>query len=159
MLTDNNTQVSLQLPTLRREHKLLDVFVGTWIVEGQNKEGAPVAPGAQVSGKETYEWLPGEYYLVYRWDRCFGSDQHTGIGIIGYDDSSQTYASHNFDNLGYSRTYQVHIADGSWTLTGERERARLVFSDDGNVMTANWEISGDGFDWTPLCELKAIKAE
>jgi hypothetical protein len=156
-MTSNDTQVSQPLPTLMPEHKRVHVFVGRWKVRGQNKESAPVAPGVKVSGEETYEWLTGGFFLVSRFQHYFGDDAHIGLSTIGYDTSSQTYVSHNFDNMGYARRYEITVDDKTWTFKGEFERATLVFSSDGNSKTEHWEISSDGANWQPLCEMTATK--
>ena len=52
-------------PVLTAEHELLNVFLGRWKVEGQNKEAAGVAPNMPVVGEESYEWLPGRFFVVY----------------------------------------------------------------------------------------------
>jgi hypothetical protein len=153
----NNMQVLQQQPTLKPEHKQLHVFVGRWKVIGWNKEGAPVAPGAKVTGEETYEWLTGGFFIVSRFQHHFGDDAHIGTGTIGYDADSQSYINHNFDNMGYARRYEVSVHDYTWTFTGEFERCTLVFSADGNRKTENWEISTDSSNWQPLCDMTAIK--
>lgn len=152
----NETQTAQQQPKLGQEHKRLHVFVGRWKVEGQNKDSAPVAPGIKVNGEETYEWLTGGFFLVSRFQHHFGDDAHIGLSTIGYDASSQSYTAHNFDNLGYARRYEISVNDKTWTFTGEFERCTLVFNDDGSK-TENWEISADGSNWQPLCEMTATK--
>jgi hypothetical protein len=140
------------------EHKRLDAFVGKWNVEGKNKEGAPVAAGAKVTAVQTYEWMPGGFFLVHREFARFGDVEHKTMTIIGYDPSSQTYPVHFFDNLGYYRVYQARVHDRTWTFTGQYERATIVFGADGNTFKSTWERSSDGSNWLPLCELKGTKA-
>jgi hypothetical protein len=94
---------------------------------------------------------------VNRWDRHFGDNEHTGIGIIGYDASSHALSAHAFDNLGYARTYEATVRDGVLTYTGKWERATLAVGDDRNTMTIHWERSTDGAHWIPLCDLTATK--
>lgn len=151
-------QATEQPPKRGPEHEQLDVFVGKWNVDGENKAGAPVAANAKVTGEETYEWLPGKFFLMYHWDRRFADNEHTGIGVIGYDASREAYSAHFFDNLGYSRKYEASVRDGVLTLTGKWERATLVVGDNGNTMSIYWERSSDGRNWLPLCDLRATKA-
>jgi hypothetical protein len=149
-----------QTPELGPEHQRLEVFAGSWKVEGENKSQAPDAPNTHVLGEESYEWLPGGFFLVGRWDRQFGEGggDHTGIGILGYDAEKRTYFSRSFDNLGFWRDYEVrNERDRTWTFTGERERATFVFNKAGDSFDARWEIRGDNSRWQPLCELHAIK--
>jgi hypothetical protein len=139
------------------EHQRLNVFVGRWAMSGVNKAEAPIAADAPVTGEENYGWLEGGFFLQAHFEHRFGSDRHTGVGIIGYDAQTGEYVSHNFDNLGYQRMYQLSVQDRVWTFTGEFERATLVFSRDGRSFTIAWEIARDGETWKPLCELKGTK--
>ena len=52
-----------QSPKPGAGHQRLNVFVGTWHTEGQQCEG-PIGPAANIRAVETYEWLPGEFFLV-----------------------------------------------------------------------------------------------
>jgi hypothetical protein len=137
-------------PTLAagEDQRPLEVFVGTWRVNGQNHD--PVAP---MTGEDSYEWLPGGFFLVNRWDRRIGNTQHTGLGVMGYDPASGTYRDNAFDNLGYVRMYRLSVAGRVWTFTGPYERATYRFSDAGGTIAVQWERSRDGRHWTPLCDI------
>jgi hypothetical protein len=154
-----DAQGSEQQPPARGpEHEQLDRFVGTWSVEGWNRSDAPVAADTKVTGEESYEWLPGQFFLVYRWDRQFGGSEHTGVGVIGRAESGDGYDAHFFDNLGYARTYEVAVRDGVLTLTGQWERATVTVDDGGDRMSIHWERSSDGRRWVPLCDLTGERA-
>jgi hypothetical protein len=140
-------------------HRRLDVAVGTWRVEGRNDDAAPAAAGAQVRGQESYEWMPGGFFLVCRWDRRIGDQRHVGTGVIGHDPDSNSYTSENFDNLGYHRGYDISVRDRTWTFSGRYERASMVFSEDGRTFTVTWEISKDSDRWQPLCKLQGTKLD
>jgi ketosteroid isomerase-like protein len=143
-------QLALEVGTQQRQ---LDVFIGRWKVEGHNRAGAPLHPHAHVTGDESYAWLPGGFFIEGQWNHRFADAAHAGTSILGVDAISETHVIHNFDNLGYARTYTMRARGRTWTLTGERERATYVFSDDGSEMTARWEISKNGATWDPLCDL------
>jgi hypothetical protein len=153
----DSTDIMQQPPILKPEHKRLHVFAGRWKVVGWNRDSAPIAPGAKIIGEETYEWLTGGFFMVSRFQHHFGDDAHIGMGTMGYDADSHAYFVHNFDNLGYDRRYQVHVDNQTWKFTGETERCTLVFSHDGSRKTESWEISSDGSNWQPLCEMTAAK--
>lgn len=46
-------------------------LVGSWKIEGKNSPAAPEEPETPVHGEDTYEWLPGNFYLVNRWQHLF----------------------------------------------------------------------------------------
>jgi hypothetical protein len=152
------TQIAEQPPRRGSEHERLSVFIGKWNAEGQNKEGAPVSPGARVTASETYEWLPGEFFVVARGEMFFGNDALKSIAVIGYDALSQQYVMHQFDSMGYSRVYRGGVRDTTWKFTGEHERAAFTMGDNGNTMTIRWDRTDDGSNWLPLCELNATRA-
>ena len=145
------------------EHRRLDVFVGKWNAEGlsyakeQSKEN-PYGSAVKWTSVESYEWLPGGFFLVHRWDACVGDDEFKGMETIDYDTPSQTYFTRAFDNYGNSPIYQASVREGVWTCAGEWTRATVAVSDSGDTMTINWEWKPDGVNWLPLCDRKATKA-
>lgn len=138
--------------------KMLQPFIGNWHVEGQNFESAPHAPNAPVSGREMYEWLPGNFYMIGRWDHLFDGNGHKGIAILGCDTNNDQLFTRNFDNLGYERKYELTLNSNTWTYNGAAERATREFSEDEKSFTERWEILNDG-QWEALCELKGVKIE
>jgi len=154
MTKSNMQQSRIPDPALKR----LDIFVGRWNTDGQTW-ATPSGPAVRINGTDTYEWLPGGFFLLHRVDVCIGDEEIKTIEIIGYDALSQTFPMHYFDNQGNSGTYQASVRDGIWTFVGESERSRVVFSDGGNAITASWEYSGDGLNWLPLMEVKLTKVE
>lgn len=139
------------------ELKKLQPFVGKWIVEGQNLSGAPVAPNTEVAGVQTYEWLPGNFFLVEKWDRQFDNSEHIGIGMFGYDLAKHEFYLTNYDNRGFARTYDVDSYRHIWKFSGLKERATIIFSSDDQTFIEDWEILNDNFVWQPLCTLKSTK--
>ena len=135
------------------EHQRLDAFVGHWRLEGENAPAAPAGASTKVQGEESYEWLPGGFFVTSRWLHRFGSDRHEGIGVIGYDPTSRSYTSNSFDNLGYHRSYRLTVRNGVWHYSGQFERARLEFDGGGDAFTIAWEMSKDSRVWQLLCEL------
>ncbi len=138
-----------------REHSLLAAFIGKWAIEGQNFAKAPVSASSEVQGIETYEWLPGGFFVVYRWDRHFATATHTGLGMISHDESNHTFSCTNYDNIGYKRTYEILYENEEWTFSGTKQRAIIQFNEDGNSFTEDWEILDENKKWQPLCHLKA----
>lgn len=54
---------------------------------------------------DTYEWLPGGFFLIHRVDGRMGEAEVTAIEIIGFDASIQAYLTRSFDNQGNAGTY------------------------------------------------------
>ncbi len=136
----------------------LDIFKGEWKVRGKNFPSAPEAGEQKVKGTVKYQWLKGKFFLVGMWNRKFGDLRHVGTGIIGYDAERNILSADNFDNLGFHRKYLVHSEDGIiWRFSGDKERAFISFSADGESFIEYWEAVADNGEWKPLCRLKANK--
>lgn len=139
------------------EHQRLNVFVGRWNTEGQTRAG-PLGPAARITAIDTYEWFPGGFFLVHHVDARAGDEEIKVLEVIGYDPSSRTYYARSFDNQGHAGSYVLSVRDGGWTFKGESERASVVVSKDGNVMTVNWERSDDGTTWLPWMDVTLTRA-
>lgn len=151
MITNNDISAPVQAkpsPELKR----LDVLVGKWKTEGQTKDSSPI----KVIGTDTYEWLPGGFFLIHHVDVRMGDESVNVSEIIGgYDVTNQTYPMRSFDSQGNFITMHASVNNaGVWTFRGESERATLVVSDDGNSMTAHWEQTSDGANWQPWMDMK-----
>lgn len=156
---------SSKSPEPSAEIRSLDVFVGTWKVEGKSYAEGSSNENLRVSSVEMKfvqvgEWLPGGFFLVNRWDGHVGEAVFSGMEVIGYDAESQKYTSRMFDNGGNAPTYQISFLDNVWTYSGELQRATFEFSDDGNMMKTHWDWrKSTSENWLPLCDLTASKSE
>lgn len=95
----------------------LEVFVGKWRTAGQSfAEGQriddPRASAVPWTSEESYEWLPGEYFLLHSWDAMVGTYPFKGTEIIGFDESKGGYFSHLFDNAGNHGEYRGEVDSG-----------------------------------------------
>lgn len=142
---------------LQELHGRLSAFIGRWSVTGRNSDAAPAAPNSPISGENHFEWLPGQFFVVGRFRHDNGAGTHAGASILGVDEESGELFARNFDNLGYERKYTVSIENGVWRFVGRFERAKLVFGQDGRSYEERWELSKDGEQFVPLCEMRATK--
>jgi hypothetical protein len=140
------------------EHKRLSVFVGNWRTEGHTIATAE-APATPILSSDIYEWVPGNFFVVHRWDGTVGDVKAAGIEIIGYDGAAANYSTHFFDNDGNAGSEALTVRDHQWTWLGrqvmgaEWHRCTSVVSEDGNSMTARHERSSDGKTWTPWMDV------
>jgi Protein of unknown function (DUF1579) len=151
-----------QLPLIpSAELQLLNVFVGKWHLEGlsygsgQSQEN-PYDSSVRWSGEETYEWLPGGFFLIGHFNGQIGDAAINGMEVTSYDAASQTYPSQIFDNYGRIHLGQRIVRDGVWTYTGTEYRTTYVLSNDGHTMTTHWDWLS-GTDWLSLVDLKGTK--
>ena len=107
------------------------------------------------TGRLTFEWMPGERFLVQRWEVPI-PEAPDGLAIIGPDPSGERFVQHYFDSRGVARLYQMTFDDGVWKLWrdspdfspldfSQRYTGRL--SDDGRTLEGTWEICHDGTTW------------
>jgi Protein of unknown function (DUF1579) len=139
------------------EHRRLSVFVGKWRTEGRTV--GDEAPAAPIRSSDVYEWVPGGFFVVHRWDGTVGETAVHGIEIIGYDSNRRTYQTHFFDSDGNAGSEQLSVQDRTWTWVGRQvmgsdwHRCTSVVSDDGNTMQAKHERSNDGELWMPWMDV------
>jgi hypothetical protein len=158
--TVTKPQTLQPLLTPSAELQLLNVFVGKWHTQGlsygsgQSKENPYDSPVRWI-GEETYEWLPGGFFLIRSWKGQIGNAATSGIEAIGYDAASQTYPSQMFDNYGRIDLGQRTIRNGVWSHSETDYRTTYAFSNDRNNMATHWEWFED--DWFVLADLEGTK--
>ena len=99
------------------EQQRLSVFLGTWRTEGHTTGDGPPKP---VRSSDEYEWLPGGFFVVHRWDGHVGDAEVQGIEIIGHDRKSGAYRTHFFDSDGNSGSEELTVSDRTWTWVGRQ---------------------------------------
>jgi hypothetical protein len=130
----------------------LEPLVGAWGMVPKFPSLPPVEGEANV----TFEWMPGEQFLIQRWDVPV-PEAPDGIAILGLDPQHEgRYLQHYFDTRGVARTYKMTFADGVWKLRRDEpdfspldfaQRFTGTFSADGSTITGAWEINHDGATW------------
>ena len=119
------------------------VLLGEWTME------SPQFP--EFRGRATFEWIEAGAYLAVR-DEVEKGEFPSGTWIIGGDDSMQDCTSLYHDSRGVRRVYQTNLVDKSWQIWrnapefNQRFIGKLV--DAGTTITAQWERSRDGSEWT-----------
>ena len=127
----------------------LTPFIGEWRLSA----GFGHAPAADLGAWARFEWLPGERFLVERWEVPI-PEAPDGIAIIGADpDSEGNYLQHYFDSRGVARVYRMSVEAGVWKLWRDQpdfsaldfsQRFTGTFSADGRSIAGRWEICHDG---------------
>ena len=97
----------------------LAALLGEWSIE----VSLPGAPPGDIGARVRFEWMPGERFLVQRWQIPV-PEAPDGLAVIGFDEGRGTLLQHYFDSRGVARVYAMTLAGGVWTLS--REEARLL---------------------------------
>jgi hypothetical protein len=153
MTGTNNGNALSALAPLHGEWRLMAVFKGV--------------PPADVGARVSFEWLPGEQFLIERWEVPV-PEAPDGIAIIGPDPKRDgQYLQHYFDSRGVARVYKMSFANGVWKLWRDEpdfssldfaQRYTGTFSSDGTTIVGAWEICHDGKTWDHDFDLTYIKA-
>ena len=145
----------------------LGALVGRWRSEG-HVVGSPPEP---ITGTDTYEWLPGGFFIVHHVDVRVGRHTVQAIEIIGErDPATDAFIARAYDNEGNVTIMRATVdAEDVWTFTGGGDiapaaqpvsaeatvvvRSTLTVSADGQRMSARWERSDDGSVWEPWMDM------
>jgi ketosteroid isomerase-like protein len=128
----------------------LEPFAGHWVVEGEVQKSA-YGPASRWTSDERCEWLPGQRFLVNRWDARVGERDFRGMAVFGYD-PQRGYFARFHDHAGNAPDYRVSIDGPTWTLTGEAQRA--VYEFGAGTIAMRWEWRDDN-GWHSLRTLRA----
>jgi hypothetical protein len=141
----------------------LKPLVGAWRLVATFKDKPP----ADIGARATFEWLPGEQFLIQRWEVPM-PEAPDGIAIIGSDPAREgNYLQHYFDTRGVARVYKMSFANGVWKLWRDEadfspldfsQRYTGTFSEDGKTIAGAWEICHDGTTWEHDFDLSYIRA-
>lgn len=140
------------------KNKLVALFIGRWITEGQTIAGAN-ASSVKIHSSDIYEWAPGGFFVVHTAYGRIGSVDAGGVEIISYDKATGKYQSHFYDSQGNIRTDQLSVNGNVWKWQGKKTRCTGVFSENGKILTAHHERSDDGVHWVPSMDVILTKVE
>jgi hypothetical protein len=146
-----------KLPEPSAATRKLEVFVGKWHAEGESyAEGQtavePRASAVSWKSDESYEWLPGGFFLLHTWDAVVGERVFKGTEIIGYDEAQGGYFTRFFDNTGNHPEYRATVDGLIWSFKEASTRAKVTVSQAGDEMKFVWEWQHGNGKWLPLCD-------
>ena len=125
--------------------KQLDSLVGEWTMVGTH----PAFPSA-VHGHSSFEWLREGALLVwhFEWER---PGPPSALSVIGRDDSVEMCSMLYADERSVARVYQMSLEGGVWKMwrdaPGFSQRMTGTFSEDGNTIIVQGELSRDRAQW------------
>ena len=131
-----------QEPALQGWHR----FIGRWQTEGSH----PMLPGQEIRGTSSFEWLEGKQFVVWRshYEHPEIPDAITIIGVTG-----EQLSMHYFDQRGVYRVYIANVDQETWRYWRDAptpdfsQRFTGTFSEDGNTITGQGQLSRDGTTW------------
>jgi hypothetical protein len=146
------------------ELKKLEMFAGSWTLDGDIKPG-PMGPGGKITETEKCDWMDGQFFVVCHLE--FGSPamgNGTGISVIGYSTDDKLYTYREFNSWGEFDDSKGSFDNDTWTWTSNEKMGntpmkgkftmKILSSTSYNFM---FEISPDGTKWTTVMDGKASK--
>ncbi len=122
--------------------RLGERLAGKWRISG----------GAE--GRVTYEWLPGDFFLLQTFDLFHDGHAVKGIEVIGHEQKfgqapSAEIKSRAYDNRGNTLDYVYELEGDTLTIWGGEKGSpayfRGTFSADGNQYHGGWVWPGGGY--------------
>ena len=140
------------------QHAALQIFVGVWNTEGEIV-GASASAAGTMTATDSYEWLPGGFFLLHRVDARMGGEPGRSLEIIGYDADANGYVSRSYDDHGVVLDFRCSLEGRRWRITGETMRFDGEFNAEGTVLRGEWEQRGEDGTWTPWLRIRLTKAQ
>lgn len=153
-------ETSKKTPTAEKK---LAVFLGEWHTTGDvfSETGQPVA---KVDATDTYQWYPGQFFMLHNAKGKVSEEMVESLEIIGYDANSDYFTVTFFDNSGGTGTEKLRNDGNTWTWLGENvmgvkaHRCTATVSEDGKSIRALHEKSEDGQNWLPWMDVMLRKS-
>ena len=138
-------------------HKRLEILIGTWNTTGEIK-ATDDSPAMTLLATDTYEWLPGGFFMLHSADARMGGNPSRSIEIIGYDAASGDYVTRSYDDQGGSDAFTASLKGRGWSIDGEAARFRGSFNAAGSELKGKWERRSKSGDWLPWMKIKLTKS-
>jgi hypothetical protein len=154
------------MPKPGPEHKKLDMFAGSWTLDGDMKAG-PMnpAPGKMIEN-ETCEWMDGNFFLICHETYQSSMGNGTGVSMMGYSADDKVYTYREFNSWGEFDDSKGAVDGDTWTWTNNEKMGdktmkgrftmKIVSPTSYNFI---FEMSEDGAKWTTIMDGKATKGK
>jgi hypothetical protein len=145
------------------ELKKLDIFAGSWTLEGTMKAGA-MGPGGNMTESEKCEWMDGNFYLVCHSDYKSSMGNGVGLAVMGYSTDDKTYTYREFNSYGEFDDSRGTLDGDTWTWTSDEKMGGMTMKGrftikmtSATTYTFSFDMSQDGTNWNPVMDGKATK--
>jgi hypothetical protein len=134
-MAHNNAQPQ-QPPQPDPALKRLEPLVGTWDITGRTLD----SEDDNISGRLTFEWLPGGFFLQQRIEMNFAGLEIKSMDLIGYDPETGAFSSLAYSNLApFALPYKWDLQDNVLRISMEgAANFEGTFSEDGNTLSGGW---------------------
>ena len=166
LLTVCVATMQAQAPSPGAEMKKLNLLVGRWTYEGENKP-SPLGPGAKYAGVYTAKMILGGSALEEQDTVKEAGVETQHLAIEAYDSVTKTFVSswYGSDGTVFSATVTVDGNTITWAghvnVDGKQYQIKDVFTLAADLQSAKatGDVSIDGKTWTPLLEARYVKVK
>jgi hypothetical protein len=155
----------MEMPKPGPEHKKLDVFAGSWTVDGDLKPSA-MGPGGKITENQKCEWMDGNFFLVCHIDFKGTMGNGAGISLMGYSPDDKAYTYREFNSWGEFEDSRGSLDGDTWTWTSDEKMGGMTMKGRFTMKITSptsynfsFETSQDGSHWTMVLDGKATKAK
>ncbi len=145
------------------ELKKLDVFVGTWSLDGNMKPGM-MGPGGSMTENEKCAWMEGDFYLVCHSDYKSSMGNGVGLAVMGYSTDDKAYTYREFNSFGEFEDSRGTLDGDTWTWTSDEKMGPMTMKGrfimkmtSATSYTFIFDMSQDGTKWSTVMDGKATK--
>jgi hypothetical protein len=153
----------MEAPKPAPELKKLDVFVGTWTLDGNMKASA-MGPAGTMNESEKCEWMQGGFYLVCHSDYKSSMGNGVGLSVMGYSTEDKAYTYREFSSAGEFVDSRGTVDGDTWTWINDEKMSGVSMKGRFTIhMTSAasysfaFDMSQDGTKWSTVMDGKAGK--
>lgn len=129
------TKVAEQQPKPDPALKRLDVLIGTWDLKGRTLDSNE----DNITGWNTFEWLPGGFFLKSTGEINFKGTIVQSLELIAYDPSTRTFPSNVYSNMdGNVLPYYWDVQGNTVTHSDKTSTYTGTLSEDDQTLSGGW---------------------
>jgi Protein of unknown function (DUF1579) len=155
----------MEMPKPGPEVKKLDMFAGSWTLDGEMKASS-MGPGGKMTETEKCEWMDGGFFIVCHADFKGSMGSGSGITVMGYSTDDKIYTYREFNSWGEFTDSKGSVDSDTWTWTNEEKMGAMTMKGRFTMKITSptsynfsYEMSEDGAKWTNVLEGKATKGK
>jgi hypothetical protein len=155
----------MEMPKPGPEPKKLDMFAGSWTLDGDMKPSA-MGPGGKMTETEKCEWMEGGFFIVCHADFKSSMGNGSGITVMGYSTDDKTYTYREFNSWGEFTDSKGSVDGDTWTWTNDEKMGDTTMKGRFKMKITSptsydfsYEMSQDGSKWTMVMDGKASKGK
>jgi len=155
----------MEMPKPGPEVKKLDMFVGSWTLDGDMK-ATPMGPGGKMTETEKCEWMEGGFFVLCHADFKGSMGSGSGITVMGYSTEDKIYTYREFNSWGEFTDSKGAVDGDTWTWTNDEKMGNMTMKGRFTMKITSstsynftYEMSEDGTKWTSVLEGKATKGK